>query len=533
MPTRLLCLLCCLLLLAACGQTQAVITPSGGEAAAPPSSQPSGAGQTDGAASQQPDGQENEPQPPADPSARYWIYVGDKAHYLDANGSPIPQEEVFTVLYDGDTGEALYRVITRTEDTGEDDEYGNPVTQSYSALYAADGTLLYDFEPVEYQTAFSRYLIRRDPRNWWTAPDELEHCRAELWDPATGETLIDGVDSVEPLGDGSYLAMGPTGLALGVLGPDGEILSGFPAPEDYYYPSCGHGLIQVLAGYDPYGASKEEQYRLLDRDFNILLEKEQINLNYVQIRGDFFLCRDGGSSEILSLPDLAVRFSLPEADGDIRYYDGERMILQSGQRPNWQYSLCDGQGNPLAGPFDRLFSDDEYSYSLVSKEPASCFLAQQGDTALLLSRDGEILASYSCEGMESVSSLTSGYYLCNIQIPADNPEKGVFHSCALLGSDFSEIIPPGKYEMIQPLTRRSGKRYLPTTLFVGGRTLQNDIWRQDLFDAAGRVVWDNLTNVGDAGEHCVAIQRGAWYGLADFEGNWITRHSIYQDFVND
>lgn len=516
MPTRLLCLLCCLLLLASCGQAQVVSDPSGGESSGA-SSLPSGTGQEDGAAPQQ-----------SDPNLTYWIFVGDEARYLDADGNPIPKEDTFSLLYDGDTGEALYRVVTRVEDTGEEDEYGNPVTQSYSALYTADGTLLYDFEPVEYQSAFSRYLIRRDPRNWWASPDELEQCRAELWDPATGETVIDGVDSVEPMGDGSYLAMSPTGLALGVLGPDGEILSGFPAPEDYYYPSCGHGLIQALAGYNPYGPGETEKALLLDRDFNILLEKEQINLNFIQIRGDYFICHDGGSSEILTLPDLTVCFSLPESDGDIRYYDGERMIVQSGQRPDWQYSLCDGQGNLLAGPFDRLFVGDESLYS--NEQPTEYFLAQQGETALLLSRDGETLASYSCGGMDGISSLGGGYYLCSVQT---SDEAGFRYSYVLLDSAFSEIIPAGRYETIQPLIQKSGQQSLPVLYFQGGRTLQTDIWRQDIFDATGRVIWNNLTNVGDAGENCVAIRRGAWYGLGDLEGNWITRHSIYDSFVND
>lgn len=505
-------------------------------AACAPAQQP--ASSTDGAESGLPAPAAEESPAAQPPSAEgadrlYRIYREDQIVVMDGDGNLLPDEEAYTPLYDLLTGAEAYRLRTRHEDTGEDDEYGNPVVQQYCSLYDVKGNLLYDWEPVAYRAAFSGLLIRQDPRNWWSNPSELEGYSTALWNPATGETAADGVDSLQKMGDGSVLALDVTGRALGVLDGSGKVLSGFPAPADYYYPTAECGIISADAGYNPYGpGGKPSSALLLDRDFNILFECEQLNLGFYGLRGPYALWHDHGRTGLLSLPGLTRLYSIPEEEGDIQYFDGERLILRTGTRngPFWYCFLYDLEGNLLAGPYEQLSPEDEWE---DRDTPAGRFLAKNGDTLSLLGRDGGLIASAELPGLSSFSPLGDGYYTYSIERPGGSSDAFSAHLTGLLGPDFEVLLPAERYQSIYRLTDWTGQRSTRYDLLECGRELPNGVWRYDLLTLSGEPVLENLSAVGDAGPGRIAVIRGSSMGLIDFSGRWIARRSIYQGLQND
>lgn len=43
---------------------------------------------------------------------------------------------------------------------------------------------------------------------------------------------------------------------------------------------------------------------------------------------------------------------------------------------------------------------------------------------------------------------------------------------------------------------------------------------------------DNLSGVGTATKDYIAVVKGNYYGLIDYNGNWILKKSIYKDFAD-
>lgn len=519
----------------------AVLTLSLLLAACAPAQRP--ASSTDGAESALPAPAASESSAAQPPSAEgadrlYRIYRGEQTIVMDGDGNLLPDEEAYTPLYDLLTGAEAYRLRTKNEDTGGDDEYGNPVVQQYCSLCDAKGTLLYDWEPVTYRAAFSGLLIRQDPRSWWSNPSELEGYSTALWNPATGETVADGVDSLQEMGDGSVLALDVTGRTLGVLDSSGKVLSGFPAPADYYYPNAKWGMISADAGYNPYGpydpGGKPSSALLLDRDFNILFECEQLNLGFYGLRGPYALWHDHGRTGLLSLPSLTRLYSISEEEGDIQYFDGERLILRTGTRNDplnpWRCFLYDLEGNLLAGPYEQLSPEDEWE---DRDAPAGRFLAGNGGTLSLLDRDGGLITSAELPGLCSFSSLGDGYYTYNIERTGDSPDSFSTHLTGLLGPDFEVVLPAEQYQSIYRLTDWAGQRSARYDLLECGRELPNGVWRFDLLTLSGEPVLGNLSVIGDAGPGRIAVIRGSSMGLIDFSSRWIARRSIYQGLQND
>ncbi len=450
----------------------------------------------------------------------YSIYIGERVYEMDASGRLCGEEERFDFdIIDPLTEECVYRVRTRDEDTGEDDEYGNPVTQRWSALYSADGTLACDWAPYEYSQGIGGLVIRHEPMKWWDMPEE--NMQSALWDPVSGETVIDKIHNLNPMGNGDFLALSTTGRVMGVLDGEANVVSGFPAPAEVYYPSVESGLIfaNFANPYD-YDKEKSDQYIVMDRELNTVFsgKYEYFSASFMGLRGSYLLWRTQDAAGILSVPDMEPVTELPNGQ-DLRYFDGERMILSQGRG----FVLCGADGEILCGPYDMLSYEDEYGDSDAAAER---FLARSEDTLFLLDRSGKELARVSQPGLDSAWEMQGGLF-CYVVQKADRTAAGV------LNQEFQTAISASDYESIFRLSTWKNGKAVYHDLLVCSHTLSNGVWRQDLLDLQGNVLMKNLTAVGDAGEGRIAVARGSSVGLIDFEGNWIARHSIYDTLKDD
>ena len=466
---------------------------------------------------------------PSETVELYHLYFGEKSYALDKTGRLLSEDEVYIPLRDLNTGENRYRLYTRVEDTGEDDEWGNPVTQKYSRLCDLEGNVIVVWEPMEYTEGMGKLVIRREPRNFYETIFPGEEYQTALWDPATGEAVVEGVDTLQALENGHFLAMDASGLVLGVLDAQGNVISGFPAPADYYYPSTCNGWI-VGNQWSPY-SDNETEYpdQLMDENFEVLLEGEGINVSFIGLRGPYVLRNgEGDVREVISLEDFSTLWSYDqEKDGRLNYYDGELVILQVGEPGGqWERFFRTVEGETLAGgAFDQLEPSDQ---SLYGKDPAETFVGRRGDTVFLLDREGNTLAQTELPGLESISVQEEGYIACTLSNPAQSGDIYSYDSpMALLTPELESLIPAGEYASISILTSEEGIPMLQCGRMINGS------YRFDLMDLSGRMVVDRATDIGTVGDGKVAVVRGFSMGLMDLEGNWISRYSVYTGLNDD
>ena len=471
----------------------------------------------------------------------YSLYRDGTDYFFDGEGNLLAPEDAYTVLCDLATGEEKYLLYTRTEDTGEDDEWGGPVTMEYSRLCGLDGSVIQDWEPMAYDSAMGGLVIRREARNPYEIIMPGTEVEAALWDPAAGEAVVEGVDSLQSLNNGHFLALDPSGMALGVLDGEGNILSGFPAPGEYFYPITEDG--RILADlYNPYGEYDEELSnlsRLMDEDFNVLLEGEGMNISFIGLRGDFLLVdgEDGTTREVRSLEDFSLLYSWDESTDDtLEYFDGELMILRTGERGSWQYALTTPEGEVVAGGFDQLTAEDDMS--MDASGPAQTFVGRKGDTILRLDREGNTLAQADFPGLDSIYPLGDGYTSYTLAAPeADSGETSYFEISSfgmptgMLDPALSVVIPAEKYDNVYRLSQWDGSRSTDLDLFQCSREV-NGSYRMDIVDTSGRVLLDSLTSTSMVQDGKLAVIRGFSMGLMDLSGNWISQYSIY-DGLND
>lgn len=468
---------------------------------------------------------------PAAQGELYRLYFLENDSVFDQAGRRIPEEEVYTTLSDPAAGEERYRTRTRREDTGEDDEWGNPIVQEYSALYDLEGNLLYDWEPITYASGVGGLLIRQEPRSFYDMPDPASDYESALWDPVTGETVLEDVAALIKMDRDCFLAEDFRGMALGTVNARGEVLSGFPVPEAYYYPSVqGKWILTDLQ--DPYSGDWDEnrsrQCRILDENFNILWEGERLNMASYGLHGPYFLV-DGEENrrEVRSLEDFSLLCFFDNDLERLEYFDGECLILRTGDRDDGRYVLRNAQGMVLSAEYDELRAENDFS----SDFPSERFLGRAGEHIDILDRDGKVLYSTDLPGVEYCEPQGGGYYACCVT--CSDPDSGeALSSACLLGPELQMLVSAGTYSYIYRFsTEEDG--HIVWQDFFAGRKMVNNSFRTDLLDLSGTVRVSDLTAVDSISNGRMAAVRGFSMGLMDLEGNWISRYSIYDNIEQD
>lgn len=463
-----------------------------------------------------------------DASQTYSVYHLQSTYQFDRDGLLIPKEEQYTTITHTETGEPLYRVYTRQQDSGEDDEYGNPVVKNLSALYDAQGNLLYDWEEVYYAQGAGSLLLRHsyNPFSMYAPAEPNEDAFFTLWDPASGKEVLEDVSLLHRVTDGIYLALDSRGMMLGTVDTLGNKLHGFPAPIVSFYPIISGGYI-IANDQNPYEwQDREFTYYLFDDHLNLLFEGKNINMTYYGLRGNFLL-QGEKVLELRSLPELEILYTYPEDTIGLDYFDGERMILRNGSRGSWEYTFCDAEGNPLSETYHAIRFDDFPQ----SDTPVSRFLAQRSEEIFLLDRNGRVVSQTEIPGLQYVSVAGDGLYNYYIQGEA-NAYGGFSQLCGLLGPDLSVIISADTYHHIERAYSGSGDNLTPCDLLFCYKSI-NGMARYDVTDLSGKLLISNLSQIGTVSENRLCAVCGFSIGLMDWQGNWISRYSVHDSLRQD
>ncbi|MEG2039421.1 MAG: hypothetical protein RRZ73_06810 [Oscillospiraceae bacterium] len=463
--------------------------------------------------------------PTSTATAKEWVF--------DRNGNEIPTEKQFQVLYDMESGKPQCKILTKMEDTGKDDEYGNPVVRHLSALYDMDGNLLYDWQETDYDAAFGDFVIRRDNRGMAVEaemlPPDFKTC---LWNFKTGETKIDKVANVRSLKDesGDFFADDKFGAPLGIIDKSANVVSGFPVKGNYMYADSIGGGYFIATEQTPNGEHTADV--LLNKNFEPLLSKYSINGQFFGIVGDYIICRDNTGKgvnsapvTVMNLPQLETVFNTKENER-LSYFDGELAIIQSSD-PNDENApmlqrLQKIDGTILLEDYHALDKASKYDDPNKSQQ----FMGVKDGTAQLIDREGKIIKAVEVPSNEAyMRTLGSDMYVVHIASTQDLPTD----KAALLDKDFNIIIPFGTYRDIRELTQWGIGKNIYYPIVIGGKDY-NGITRYDLLDIKGKVLVEDITEISNAGDNRIAVIKGYNAGLMDWNGNWIVKKSIFQDF---
>ena len=458
----------------------------------------------------------------------YSVYMEyDRTVVMNAAGELLPEEEEFSTTEDILTRTPLLRTAGRMEDTGEEDEYGNPVARTLSALYDLDGNLLWDFEEVRYANAFGDFIIRQDTRPMMAEPSELgEDYETALWNYKTGEVVLDGVYSAQRMDDSSVLLLDSAGGPLGVVDARGSVLSGFPPPAQYHYGRAWNGHILAYTT-NPNEISDKGDFRegLFTADLELIAERGSFNELFIGLRGDYLIYTERESGEEGIMDADGNTLYVVEAGSSIEYYDGERIILQTGE---WQseenptrYRLQDKDGAVLAEDYEALaaggyFDDDN---------PADSFIGLSGGIARLLDRDGKVLAERELPDANGIQGQGEGLYTYSAE------SDGGFCE-GLLGPDLEVLVPAGRYSSV---SRLSSWNYGDTVLYDYFQCgyFVNNVYRTDIIDTNGQMKIESLSYMGTYDRDRLTAVRGFSVGLMDWDGNWIKEHPIFNQLMDD
>lgn len=476
----------------------------------------------------------------------YSIPLGDawlsyESWIVDKDGNEImPKEEdtpdyIEIDLLDLATGEIRYRYRQREEIVR--DEQGYPRTHRMRSLYDLNGNQLLDWEDKTYGDAFGEYIIRQDSRDGIVSADEIPaDYHTALYHVPTGEESYEGAFSAAKLDSDVFLLCANWSTPLGTVNVAGEIVSGFPMPKPYFNAYIWNGYF-VASSVHPYERREDNmgmEY-LLDSDFRELYAFDSVNGMFEGLRGDYLMYQNGDERGIFR-PDDGILFSVDGAS--IEYYDGDLTIVQTGSyyRPEEEgpinAALVTTDHREIAGGFSWLTTAQTYA----DKEPAEKFLGLSGGKAVLLDRDGKVLASsVELPGACSISMLCDGLYIYVV-------ETDELRGTGLLGPELEVLVPAGRYTWISLApgiyhgnVELDGKA--ETTLLQAYK----DIWTQsrwtvsrtDILDHTGKMIVDNVTEIYDVGPDRIALRRGFDIGLMDWDGNWIAKRSIFSNMGDD
>lgn len=469
--------------------------------------------------------------PEADPAdgRQYKVYLDAwRTLAFDRDGQLITEEEAYTTLK-GNDGKPQCRLYTRIEDTGKKDDYGYPVARYMSALYDLDGSLLADWAEISYSAGFGDFVIRcNDPKRGMKDVSELApDYYSELWNFRTGET-IEGVEWISGFSDGNMLALGIYSVPLGVLDAQGSKISGFPAPEGYTEARAWNDRILAVNWQGEEHNDENLHTVALSQQFEPVFSYQILNESFFGLRGPYLLAEESGgkNQRVMAAGGDVLYVVGPEEE--VEYFDGECMILNRDKNriedAAW-YCLKKPDGTVLADGFSQLQPADNAYWNDDGQAPAFISLrgglGEQGCTAERLDRDGKITATADLPGADDIQGIGEGYFTYRL------PDGNV----GLLDPDLNTVIPAGGYSGIWPVTDSfSGE---PLNLLECRKEAATGVSRSDLYSLDGTLMVSNLTQLGDAGPDRLAVVKGFSAGLMDWQGNWISKQSIFGDFEDE
>ncbi len=442
--------------------------------------------------------------------------------YLDSQGN-ILQDAYSDLLWDQHTNEQIGYVYSRIEGTGAYDEWGTPITRVLSQLRDRNGSILQDWAECCYREAFGNFLIRDNTKmnDMFMQSETAVDYHTALWNYKTGEEHFEGAAYSLPLENGHFLLTDMYFSPLAIVDVQGTVINEVPYPQKYFSASTKNGHI-IVANED------NSACFLLDENFREICSYEVIGTDHTALYGEYFLFLNRDRERGVLDRNGKVLYTTPMYKSEIQYFDGELVILQTdrwhSENPHY-YRLETVDGVLLTESYDWI----GLSIANVSgqqRPPSPHFLVLDDKTLRLVDRRGQTVASFTASShISDVTPLTdSGPYVFCVE-----DETGSY-DCGLLDSRLNLLLPPNHYRWISTGSNWDTGERMDFPI-LEALYYENDASRYDILDLNGKPLVTGLSSVA-FGPNRLAVTRGFSFGLMDWEGNWLKKHSIFQQLAD-
>lgn len=449
------------------------------------------------------------------PAQCYVVPTSSTSILIDKDGNEIMQGEdleLLTPSFQEEIGSAALTawdlpsyVAARRFTPSSETEFEATLSDVSSALYSVDGALLVDWQPYIYQPAFGKFLLRQTGQRYSTLYFErYDTTSSALFDPTTGEIVLEDVHTVIPLGNTHVALLKKDGTVHGIMDMDGNKVAGFPFTDAYTnIEKCG----------DYYLSTNSVTYQncLLDNQF------QPIDLPYDDIyyfSTGYFCARSNSYSvyEILESDSLDV---IAVAD-DFSYFDGAFYISTNWNDDtpfsNTLYTI-DGvevlthEGGIRPIDLDGDGIADRFYYSVVQ------------DEIIAIDQEGNIVAQktypYAWLPMQLRGDI--------LRISGGRPFAQDHEYFYLVDDDLNLLAPVEfGYEYYY---------YFPTKTanYLIAEHLTFEIDYSDfyvLLDTNGTVLCEQIDHIYSADDDRLVIEKDGYVGLIDPTGTWIYKTPV-------
>lgn len=312
----------------------------------------------------------------------------------------------------------------------------------------------------------------------------------------------------------SLIALDKDRRLLGVVDANGQVISGFPAAQTYYDPEAAQGRI-VASSVSFLDNEARRTDTLLDIHLNPLYSAPRINTVYKGLHGSYFIIYQKNRTAIVSVETLEPVYEI-DPELEFTYFDGERLLVYLEDEKTGEETMClRDRNNRTLFEAEVLISAQPQS----SKDRAGQFLAAENETAMLISREGQVLKRQTIPGLTSLYCDREGLYFYE----AYN-EKGQIRT-GLLDEELRIVIPAEAYETLSVATLQD---YLiePMDYLLAVRR-DHAAELTDILDLKGNVIFSGATRIYSRGQDRFALLQGEFAGLINGQGEWIVKRSIY------
>ena len=367
---------------------------------------------------------------------------------------------------------------------------------STSALYAPDGTLLFDFANYSYTTAFGDFVLRHAGNS------------TDLLNAYTGEVLYENISTISVIDETCVAIYGEEYTIIAVVGFEGNVLEGFPTGFSFIELYKKDGLFIAFSS-----EGDAESCIIMNEQFEIISPMHSGHFLYTS--NQYILMETGGVTYVIDTEagEQVIKTSTGEVvfEGTgLTYYDGDVYIRSVGlweNRVNYLHSI---DGTLLA-------STTDYFLTLPATETSSArhyYLVDGTNIIRCINSNGEVLAEREfSEEVGYASRLLQGNILV---ISAVNAESG-YHQDLLVDENLQ---PFGTQDIAfnSVIDCYGNEGY-----YIGWCTEENggSLPVSYLLDSNGGIAVGSIDHFCYSVEGYMIVWEEGFAGVMDLEGNWL------------
>lgn len=387
-------------------------------------------------------------------------------------------------LKDVATGAVQCIAVSRVTNTGENTYSIN------TALFDENGSQLTEWGEYDFNGAFGDYVIRA-LYNW--GPGEAGIIR-ELWDFRNDRVIRDltGDYSTQYIGCGGMpfkIQYEEDNLIITKLDMAGNHLDNKEMGPDFRYETVVDDCIIVKSGGNYW--QSEATYRALD-----------IDLSDVELPARYKIEETLLNPWLVYSDDVYYIYKSASSDASTVYFS-----------------------HLYKGPEQKLLSDRAFIDVVKDDDGETFFVTEDESSVVVYDYDLNLLYKGNpVPGIAGIESLNNGFYTYMTWISSGD---GSFEDCyGLLDSNFNIVIQADYGNPVTFYAQQSVKDFETTELLII-RHRVGSVSVFSVFRLDGTPVTENLTEIYMIGPDRLAVRKGPYVGLIDWQGNWIVKRSAY------